>query len=149
MGITDFVRVINEEEMTAIKLSHKLCEVDDINAPILINDEKLVGRIEGTEYDAAANILYINICFFKGTPDLQSVKTTVKELGEVLGNHHKALVKFRSEGKLYHLYQYGNAVLKNKSNGEALKFTLVRVYKGRFKFDTNRLFNGIKSKLWK
>lgn len=85
--------------------------------------------------------VYINIEFMD-TPDLAAVKISVRELGDMLSEHPSAIAKFRANGKLYHLFQYGNAILKDRNTGKEINFTMIRFYSGRVKFDENTGFFG-------
>lgn len=134
MGLSDYIKIEHEKELTATQLNFKLNEVNDINLPILVTDDKDIGRINGTDYDEANNVLYINLGFME-KPDLPAVKISVRELGDLLGEHGSAIVKFRSNGKLYHMYQYGNAILTDKNTGEEFTFTMIRFFAGRIKID--------------
>lgn len=141
MGLSDYIKIEHEKELTATQLNFKLNEVNDINLPILVTDDKDIGRIDGTDYDEASNIIYINLGFME-KPDLPAVKISVRELGDLLGEHGSAIVKFRSNGKLYHMYQYGNAILTDKNTGEEFTFTMIRFFAGRIKIDGAKGFLG-------
>lgn len=141
MGLSDYIKIEHEKELTATQLNFKLNEVNDINLPILVTDDKDIGRIDGTDYDEANNVIYINLGFME-KPDLPAVKISVRELGYLLGRHGSAIVKFRSNGKLYHMYQYGNAVLTDKNTGEEFTLTMIRFFAGRLKIDGAKGFLG-------
>lgn len=135
MGLSDYIKIEHEEELTAMQLNFKLCQVDNLSLPILMTDDKNVGRVEGTDFDENSNTLFIKIAFMD-KPDLDAVKISVRDLGEMLEVHPKAVVKFISNDDIYHLYQFGNAELTNKANGEKYKFNMIRVFAGRVKMET-------------
>lgn len=141
MGLSDYIKIEHEKELTATQLNFKLNEVNDIDLPIIVTDDKDIGRIEGTDYDEANKIVYVNLGFMD-KPDLPAVKISVRDLGELLSEHGSAIVKFRAKDKLYHLYQFGNATLKDKETGEEINFTMIRFFAGRVKFEQGTGFFG-------
>lgn len=141
MALSDYIKIEREKEWTATQLNFRLNEVNDINLPILATDDKRIGRIEGIDYDEANNMVYINIEFMD-TPELAAVKISVRELGDMLSEHPSAIAKFRANGKLYHLFQYGNAILTDKNTGEKLTFTMIRFFAGMVKIDKGTGFFG-------
>lgn len=141
MGLSDYIKIEREKEWTATQLNFRLNEVADIDLPILATDDKQIGRIEGIDYDETNNMVYINIGFMD-KPDLPAVKISVRELGDMLGKHPSAIAKFRANGKLYHLFQYGNATLKDKSTGKEINFTMIHFFSGRVKFEQDIGFFG-------
>lgn len=109
--------------------------------PILATDDTLIGRIDGTDYDEATNTIYINLGFMD-KPELPAVKISVRDLGDMLGEHGSAIVKFRADGKIYHMYQQGNATLKDRDAGKEINFTMIRFFSGRVKVDQGTGFFG-------
>lgn len=141
MSLSDYIKIEREKEWTATQLNFRLNEVNDINLPILATDDKQIGRIQGIDYDEANNMVYINIEFMD-TPDLAAVKISVRDLGDMLSEHPSAIAKFRANGKLFHMFQYGNTTLKDRNTGKEIKFTMIRFYSGRVKFDQGTGFFG-------
>lgn len=141
MGLSDYIKIEREKEWTATQLNFRLNEVADIDLPILATDDKQIGRIEGVDYDKTNNMVYINIGFMN-KPDLSSVKISVRDLGDMLLEHPSATAKFRAKGKVFHMFQYGNATLKDKGTGKEINFTMIRFFSGRVKFDGIKGFLG-------